>query len=125
MKVQQELMRHANVQDDDERLRLTTAIDANEAGPGDPRRPAEPETVEAENSNALRRSSDAHQSIDAHPHAGAYSKRSHRRRNSVVRTELNERDAFRAVFSFRQTLDELKPSEVANLERAKINVFEF
>jgi hypothetical protein len=32
MKVQQELMRHANVQDDDERLRLTTAIDANEAG---------------------------------------------------------------------------------------------
>ena len=39
--------------------------------------------------------------------------------------ELNERDAFRAVFSFQQTLDGLNPAEVANIEKAKINVFEF
>jgi chromosome partitioning protein len=43
----------------------------------------------------------------------------------VFETELNERDAFRAVFSFRQTLDGLNAAEVANLEKAKINVFEF
>ena len=43
----------------------------------------------------------------------------------VFETELNERDAFRAVFSFQQTLAGLNPAEVANLEKAKINVFEF
>ena len=43
----------------------------------------------------------------------------------VFRTELNERDAFRAVFSFQQTLDGLNPAEVANLDKAKINVWEF
>jgi chromosome partitioning protein len=43
----------------------------------------------------------------------------------VFETELNERDAFRAVFSFQQTLDGLNPAEVANIEKAKINVFEF
>lgn len=43
----------------------------------------------------------------------------------VFETELNERDAFRAVFSFQQTLDGLNPADVANLEKAKINVFEF
>jgi chromosome partitioning protein len=43
----------------------------------------------------------------------------------VFETELNERDAFRAVFSFQQTLDGLNPADVANLEKAKLNVWEF
>lgn len=43
----------------------------------------------------------------------------------VFETELNERDAFKAVFAFRQTLDGLDPAEVSNLDRAKLNVLEF
>ena len=43
----------------------------------------------------------------------------------VLETELNERDAFRAVFAFQQTLDRLNPAEVPNLDRAKMNVLEF
>lgn len=43
----------------------------------------------------------------------------------VLQTELNERDAFRAVFAFRQTLDGLDPSAVPNLDKAKINVAAF
>jgi chromosome partitioning protein len=43
----------------------------------------------------------------------------------VLETELNERDAFRAVFSFRQTLDGLSAAEVPNLDKAKANVWEF
>jgi len=43
----------------------------------------------------------------------------------VLHTELNERDAFKAVFSFQQTLDQLNPSEVPNLDKAKLNVLEF
>jgi len=43
----------------------------------------------------------------------------------VFETELNERDAFRAVFSFQQTLDGLNAADVANLEKAKANVLEF
>jgi chromosome partitioning protein len=43
----------------------------------------------------------------------------------VLNTELNERDAYRAVFSFQQTLDGLNPSEVPNLDKAKLNVWEF
>lgn len=43
----------------------------------------------------------------------------------VFKTQLNERDAFRAVFSFQQTLDGLSPADVANLDQAKINVWEF
>jgi chromosome partitioning protein len=43
----------------------------------------------------------------------------------VLQTELNERDAFRAVFSFQQTLDGLNPAEVPNLDKAKLNVWEF
>jgi chromosome partitioning protein len=43
----------------------------------------------------------------------------------VLETELNERDAFKAVFSFRQTLDGLDPAEVPNLDKAKLNVLEF
>jgi len=43
----------------------------------------------------------------------------------VLQTELNERDAFRAIFSFRQTLDGLNPAEVPNLDKAKLNVWEF
>jgi chromosome partitioning protein len=43
----------------------------------------------------------------------------------VLQTELNERDAFRAVFSFRQTLDGLSPADVPNLDKAKINVLKF
>jgi chromosome partitioning protein len=43
----------------------------------------------------------------------------------VLQTELNERDAFRAVFSFQQTLDGLSAAEVPNLDKAKLNVWEF
>ena len=42
----------------------------------------------------------------------------------VLKTELNERDAFKAVFSFQQTLDQLNPDEVPNLDKAKLNVWE-
>jgi chromosome partitioning protein len=44
---------------------------------------------------------------------------------SVLQTELNERDAFRAVFAFQNTLDGLNPAEVPNLDKAKLNVWEF
>ena len=40
----------------------------------------------------------------------------------VLETELNERDAFKAIFSFQQTLDGLNPAEVPNLDKAKLNV---
>src|SRR5450755_947169 len=43
----------------------------------------------------------------------------------VLETELNERDAFRAVFGFQQTLDGLNAADVPNLDRAKLNVWEF
>ena len=43
----------------------------------------------------------------------------------VLETELNERDAFKAVFAFRQTLDGLNPAEVPNIDKAKINVLKF
>jgi chromosome partitioning protein len=41
---------------------------------------------------------------------------------SVLETELNERDAFKAVFAFRQTLEGLNPAEVPNLDKARANV---
>ena len=40
----------------------------------------------------------------------------------VMETELNDREAFRAVFSFRQPLAGLDPTEVANLDKAQANV---
>jgi chromosome partitioning protein len=40
----------------------------------------------------------------------------------VMETELNDREAFRAVFSFRQTLAGLDAKEVANLDKAQANV---
>jgi len=43
----------------------------------------------------------------------------------VMETELNDREAFRAVFSFRQTLAGLDPTEVANLDKAQANVEEY
>jgi len=43
----------------------------------------------------------------------------------VLETELYERDAFRAVFSFQQTLDSLSPADVSNLDKAKANVEAF
>jgi chromosome partitioning protein len=43
----------------------------------------------------------------------------------VLNTELNERDAYRAVFSFQQTLDGLNPADVPNLDKARLNVWEF
>jgi len=42
----------------------------------------------------------------------------------VLETELNERDAFKAVFSYDLTLDQLNPKEVPNLDKAKLNVME-
>jgi chromosome partitioning protein len=44
---------------------------------------------------------------------------------SVLRTELNERDAFKALFAFQQTLDGLNPKTVPNIDSAKFNVAEF
>ena len=43
----------------------------------------------------------------------------------VLETELNERDAFKAIFSFQQTLDGLNATEVPNLDKAKTNVEQF
>ena len=43
----------------------------------------------------------------------------------VMETELHDREAFRAVFSFRQTLAGLDPNDVANLDKAQANVEEF
>lgn len=40
----------------------------------------------------------------------------------VLRTQLNEREAFRAVFSFRKRLADLDPDQVPNIERAVANV---
>lgn len=42
----------------------------------------------------------------------------------LLRTELNARDAFKAVFSFQQTLDGLSATDVPNLDKAKLNVWE-
>lgn len=43
----------------------------------------------------------------------------------VLRTELNEREAFRAIFSFRQPLEKLDPKDVANLDKAIANAEAF
>jgi len=43
----------------------------------------------------------------------------------VFDTELNEREAFRAMFSFRQPLSGLNPSDVANLDKAVVNAEQF
>lgn len=43
----------------------------------------------------------------------------------VFKAELNEREAFRAVFSFRQPLEKLDPAEVANLDKAIANAEAF
>lgn len=40
-------------------------------------------------------------------------------------TQLNEREAFRAIFSFRQTLDALDPKDVPNLDKAIVNAEQF
>lgn len=43
----------------------------------------------------------------------------------VLKTQLNEREAFRAIFSFRATLDRLDPKEVPNVDKAITNAEEF
>lgn len=43
----------------------------------------------------------------------------------ILKTELNERDAFKGLFSFQRTLDDLDPAAVPNLDKAKRNVMEF
>lgn len=43
----------------------------------------------------------------------------------LFNTELNEREAFRAMFSYRKPLEQLDPSEVANLDKAIANAEEF
>jgi chromosome partitioning protein len=43
----------------------------------------------------------------------------------LFETELNEREAFKAIISFQQTLDGLDPAKVPNLDKAKVNVLEF
>lgn len=42
----------------------------------------------------------------------------------VLKTELNEREAFKAVFAFQQTLDQMDASEVPSLDKAKQNVWQ-
>ena len=43
----------------------------------------------------------------------------------VLKIELHEREAFRAIFSFRQPLERLNPSEVGNLDKAIANAEAF
>lgn len=43
----------------------------------------------------------------------------------VLETELNEREAFKSVFAFRETLDGLDSKDVANLDKARQNAEEF
>jgi len=43
----------------------------------------------------------------------------------VFQTELNEREAFRSVFAFRQTLNGLDPKDVPNLDKARLNIQAF
>lgn len=43
----------------------------------------------------------------------------------VLKAELHEREAFRAVFSFRQPLERLNPTEVGNLDKAVANAEAF
>ncbi|MFM9928279.1 ParA family protein [Variovorax sp. H27-G14] len=43
----------------------------------------------------------------------------------VLKAELHEREAFRAVFSFRQPLERLNPAEVGNLDKAIANAEAF
>ncbi|MBJ9920505.1 MULTISPECIES: ParA family protein [Burkholderia] len=44
---------------------------------------------------------------------------------ALFNTELNEREAFKAMFSFAQPLAELDPNEVSNLDKAITNAEEF
>ena len=44
---------------------------------------------------------------------------------TVFDTEMNEREAFRAMFSFRQPLEHLSSSDVANLDKAIANAEQF
>jgi chromosome partitioning protein len=43
----------------------------------------------------------------------------------VFKAQLNEREAFRAMFSFRSTLELLNPTEVANIDKAIANAEKF
>lgn len=43
----------------------------------------------------------------------------------VFKTQLNEREAFRAMFSFQRTLETLDPKDVPNLDKAVANAEEF
>ncbi|WP_395337652.1 ParA family protein (plasmid) [Novosphingobium sp. BL-8H] len=43
----------------------------------------------------------------------------------VFDVQLNEREAFRAMFSFQQTLENLDPREVSNLDKAQANAEQF
>ncbi len=43
----------------------------------------------------------------------------------VFKAQLNEREAFRAMFSFQRTLESLDPKEVPNLDKAIANAEEF
>jgi chromosome partitioning protein len=42
----------------------------------------------------------------------------------ILKTELNARDAFKGIFDFQRTLDDLNPADVPNLDKAKRNVLE-
>ena len=43
----------------------------------------------------------------------------------VFDTQLNEREAFRAMFSFKQPLEQLDRDEVANIDKAILNAEAF
>jgi len=42
----------------------------------------------------------------------------------VLRTQLHEREAYRAMFSFKRTLEKLDPTDVSNVDKAIVNAEE-
>ena len=43
----------------------------------------------------------------------------------VLQTQLHEREAYRAMFSFKQTLEKLDPADVSNIDKAIVNAEQF
>jgi len=43
----------------------------------------------------------------------------------VLQTQLHEREAYRAMFSFKQTLEKLDPVDVSNIDKAIVNAEQF
>lgn len=43
----------------------------------------------------------------------------------VLQTQLHEREAYRAMFSFKRTLEKLDPADVSNIDKAIVNAEQF